>query len=38
MDWIEQGLRPTEHIIGHIWDKFLRFKWPNQQRQGTEGR
>jgi len=28
----------TKHIIGHIGDRFLRVKWPNQQSQSTEGR
>jgi len=36
--WVEQGLTSNQgHIIGHIRDGFLRDKWPNQQRQSTEG-
>jgi len=26
------------HPVGHIEDRFLRVKWPNQQSQSTEGR
>jgi len=26
----------TKHIIGHIGDRILRVKWPNQQCQSTE--
>ena len=37
-DWLSKAQRPTKHIIGHIGDGFLRVKWPNQQRQSTEGR
>jgi len=28
----------TSHIIGHIADRLLWVKWPNQQCQSTEGR
>ena len=30
IDWLSKLKHPTEHIIGHIWDGFLRVKWPNQ--------
>jgi len=26
---------PTNHTIGHIGDRFLWVKWPNQQCQST---
>jgi len=29
-DSLSRVSRPTKHIIGHIWDGFLRVKWPNQ--------
>ena len=35
---VQQGLRPTKHIICHIGDGFLWVKWPNQQCQSIEGR
>ena len=36
--WFSKVHRPTEHIIGHIGDRLLRVKWPNQQCQSTEER
>ena len=37
IDWLSKAWRPTKHIIGHIGDRFLRVKGPNQQCQSTEG-
>ena len=34
----KEAKHPTNHIIGHIGDGFLRIKWPNHQRQSTEWR
>jgi len=38
IEWLSKVYCPTEHIIGHIRDGFLRVKWPNQQCQSTKGR
>jgi len=31
------GVRTVPDSLPHIGHKFLRVKWPNQQRQSTEG-
>jgi len=35
--WLSRGLTSHSTLYRSVWERFLQVRWPNQQRQSTEG-